>query len=509
MKKELKVNIDSVMTSYSYYAFPQSIMTAEDKMGSRIADFTVLDSVCDEWQSVGHISYVKEQDVWRVTSEDKYCRECNGCIYREMKFEDYVSIRVEHQQYTQPWGAVNLLITDDVEHILLGDNEYQCRFGHFIYDGVSLYIDGKWQSVPKKRLRTPYQLVLNRRGERIEVYAGEERADCLAVKDIPFRTNKKLYIGVQVRHEENSYYPWLFSNFIQLSCDVTNLDRRLEFHYGLLKHWNCNNFHYFFDANRFMARDIIEMGGIKYVKRCLDQGKYIETKLDQYYIEEREEYDTFHHFHQNLVYGYDDRDKSLAVVGYDKTGKLTKTKIKYRDFKKSLEEDETVLFQVITYEQDAYHFRFSGKYVKSMIQEYLDGNNSGEKLQHLVPLMERSYGIKIYDELMSGQGLEVLIADRRVAHVLWEHKRCMAARIDYLVAIGILEENIGRDLAAEMQSISDLVFDMKNILLKYQMRPERKDDVKIRKYLQEIYERERECLDRLIENWKEENNTKE
>lgn len=37
MKRELKVNIDSVMTSYSYYAFPQCIMTAEDKMGSRIA----------------------------------------------------------------------------------------------------------------------------------------------------------------------------------------------------------------------------------------------------------------------------------------------------------------------------------------------------------------------------------------------------------------------------------------------------------------------------------------
>ncbi len=504
MKKELGINLESVMTSYSYYAFPQCIMTAEDKIGSRVVEFEVIDPVCSDWKCVGNITCADGKNLWRVISEDKYRRECNGCIYREMNPEDYICIRVDFQQYSEPWGAVNLFITDNADDILLGDNEYRCRFGHFVYDGVSLYIDGEWQSLPKKKLQTPYQLVLSRQGKQIGVYAGEEQAECLAVKKIRVEEKRKLYIGVQVRHEENSYYPWLFSNFIQLNGNVYNQDRKLEFHYGLSKHWDYNILHYFFDTNRYTAGDILKMGGIKYVKNCLDEGKYMETKLDQYYIEEREEYHSFHHLHQNLVYGYDDRKKILSVAGYDKSGKLVKTAIRYRDFRQSLNCNKDILFQVITYQQDGYHFRFNGNYVKGMIREYLDGINSSEKMQHIVPRMKRSYGMKIYEDLMSDRGIEVLISDRRVAHVLWEHKKCMVERIEYLVEIGILEENTGQDLAGEMQCICELVYDMKQILLKYQMRPDKKDDEKIRKYLQQICGRERECLERLIENWKEE-----
>lgn len=37
MRKELAININSVMTSYSYYAFPQCIITAEKRIGDLVA----------------------------------------------------------------------------------------------------------------------------------------------------------------------------------------------------------------------------------------------------------------------------------------------------------------------------------------------------------------------------------------------------------------------------------------------------------------------------------------
>lgn len=499
MKKQLGVNIESVMTSYSYYAFPQCIMTAEERVGSRIAEFSVLDTVHDEWKRVGNISYNESKRIWTVTSEDKYRRECNGCIYREMQEDDYISIQVHFQQYTEPWGAVNLFISDDEENILLGDNEYLCRFGHFIYDGTSLYMNGQWQSISKKRLKAPYQLVLHRQGNRLEIYAGEDRANCLAVKEIQPSYDKELYIGVQVRHEENSYYPWLFSNFIQLSCDVTVQHRRLEFFYGMSKQWEYNTFHYFFDTNQYKTSEIIEMGGLKYIRKCIDKGKYLETKLDQYYIPQRDEYHMLHHLHQNLIYGYDDAERCFEIVGYDRNGKLMKTQINYSDFKASIKRNEDTSFYVITYAQSGYHFRFHADYVKGMIEEYLNGVDSGKKLSHLVSLPQRTYGIKIYDDLASEQGIEVLISDRRVAHVLWEHKVCMVERIGYLTVLGILEPAIGEDIQSQMKTIQERVYDMKNILLKYQRCSDKKNLDLIKEYLQTIKDMEIKCLNRLLE----------
>lgn len=504
MKRKLGINIDSVMTSYSYYAFPQSIITADERIGSKIAEFTVLESLRDEWNTVGDIAYSVLKKSWCVVSEDRYRRNCNGCIYRKMEEEDYLSIRVDFQQYTEPWGAVNLFISHGKENILLGDNEYPCRFGHFLYDGVSLYTNGECQNVPKEKLEAPYHFVLSRRGNRVEVYAGKNKARQVAIRELELPGDGDLYIGVQVRHEENSVYPWLFSNYIQLSCDVANRDKRLEFHYGITKHWDCNIFHYFLDTNRYETSDILEMGGVKYIKKCLGRGKYLETKLDQYYISERDEYHSYHHLHQNLIYGYDDQKRCFMLVGYDRNGKLVKTQIGYADLRESLKRNRKGLFQVITYRQDGYHFRFHAGYVRKMIQEYLDGVNSSEMMQHMAPIVDRSYGMEIYDELVSDRGIEVLISDRRVAHVLWEHKLCMAERIAYLTVIGVLEPRDGMELEHTMKELADKVFDLKNILLKYQRRPEKTDADLIKQYLEVIKSGEKKCLEKLLERWKDE-----
>lgn len=503
MKCELPINIDSVMTSYSYYAFPQCIITAKDKIGSLIAEFTIIDSPKNGWKQAGNIHRKKDKNSWTVISTDQYREDCNGCIYRKLEPEDHISIRVDFQQYTEPWAAINLFITDSTDNILLGDTDYLCRFGHFKYDGTSLYINGNYQNIYKKRLCTPYNLVLNRKGNTLDVYAGENRAKCLASKNLNLPNEKELYIGVQVKHRGNSVYPWIFSNFIQLSSDITNLDRRLEFHYGTLKHWDCNSFHYFLDANKHDASDILSLGGVKYIKNCLNKGKYIETKLDQYYITDREEYHTIHHLHQNLIYGYNDKVKSFYLIGYTNNGKLIKTKIKYADLISGIKQNKSISFKIITYEQDSYPIEFDPDYVKEMIQQYLAGINSSKTMQHIMPASKRNYGIKIYDELSTDEGISVLISDRRIAHILWEHKLCMAERINYITAKGFLTPETGLNLSQKMKKLADQIFDLKNILLKYQRRPEKTNHELIKNYLKKVQSEEKQCLEHLIAQWRE------
>ena len=105
----------------------------------------------------------------------------------------------------------------------------------------------------------------------------------------------------------------------------------------------------------------------------------------------------------------------------------------------------------------------------------------------------RHYGVSVYEELKSEKGVQVLIADRRVAHVLWEHKQIMCERIRFLISGKYLPDG-SEYLYEGMQEIGRMVFDLKNILLKYQMRPQRANVQTIQERLSEIQIKEAGCL---------------
>ena len=106
---------------------------------------------------------------------------------------------------------------------------------------------------------------------------------------------------------------------------------------------------------------------------------------------------------------------------------------------------------------------------------------------------QRSYGLSIYNELKTEQGIQVLISDRRVAHVLWEHKYMMCERILYLMSEQYLPKD-SETLYNQMVEVKQLVFDLKNILLKYQMRPDRINVELIQNRMDEICQKETMCL---------------
>ena len=83
------------------------------------------------------------------------------------------------------------------------------------------------------------------------------RKKCQKVGERQLKTGKQLYIGVQVRHEENSFYPWLFSNFIQISCDVGSMHRRLEF-YNFYKDEQFDLPNHFLNYNYIQVQDLMQ-----------------------------------------------------------------------------------------------------------------------------------------------------------------------------------------------------------------------------------------------------------
>ena len=89
--------------------------------------------------------------------------------------------------------------------------------------------------------------VLSLSNGKIECFFGTGK-QIKKIGEKQINTTKKLYIGVQVRHEENSFYPWLFSNFIQINCNLNCRHRRLDYT-SYFKDERYDLVNYFLDFN--------------------------------------------------------------------------------------------------------------------------------------------------------------------------------------------------------------------------------------------------------------------
>ena len=106
---------------------------------------------------------MEEERIGKRIAEFEICETDN---------EGYVHIKVNFQQESEPWAAVNVFLADDEENVLLGDNEYICRFGNFIHDGVSLYYSGKKEQMKERLDGKQGDFVLSLSNGKIECFFG-------------------------------------------------------------------------------------------------------------------------------------------------------------------------------------------------------------------------------------------------------------------------------------------------------------------------------------------------
>ena len=113
---ELPICTTPEVRTYSYYALPQCIIMAEERIGKRIAEFEICETDNDTWTSIG---MKKEGMHWKYETEDKYNRFCNGCIYRPLSDnEGYVQLETgrNYINYTADSGGDYMNVNFDFEN---------------------------------------------------------------------------------------------------------------------------------------------------------------------------------------------------------------------------------------------------------------------------------------------------------------------------------------------------------------------------------------------------------
>ena len=182
---------------------------------------------------------------------------------------------------------------------------------------------------------------------------------------------------------------------------------------------------------------------MEYLKEWLDQGRYLYTFVDEYYIFDTYNYRKNHYVHDILIFGYD-RDGLFSVIGYTKKG-YSSRKIGVSDLYQAIQNDNGCLFKIELKNEE---YRFDIKTFKRMCIEYCDANDSTKSKEIYLDtasynssfdnrlFQEACFGLDLYQELT--ERLTTFLPskmwlDNRVFFLINEHKENMAYKVDYLI----------------------------------------------------------------------------
>ncbi|HEX2938219.1 MAG TPA: hypothetical protein VHO66_04795, partial [Ruminiclostridium sp.] len=263
--------------------------------------------------------------------------------------------------------------------------------------------------------------------------------------------------------------PWFYSNYIHLVCNkefnenffdffsicsVLNGSKWIDSIYPGIPWINRNSI-----ENYIINQCDTDLNEI--VLSALDNDNYIVTFLDEFYLPDRIAFQKEHFLHENFIYGFDTEEKVYYILGFTQTGKFISSKISFDEFRQSY--DNQIKF--LKFNND-FSYDLDLSVIIDSLQEYLESKDISLKTTMLRNKLKNCvYGMAVYNELIRYLQLlsdEKALFDIRPFHILWEHKKCMVLRINYIL------EKYGRDYdLTTWKDIESKCLFIRNMLIKY------------------------------------------
>lgn len=471
--------------TYSYYGYVNAILSAEYQENRAVAEVEVSRFHGEDWHEVSDQLTYEVKDNRLLFYANSYFLGMNACMYRTLRENDSIEVTIHSQLYSQPWGAINVFISNLGEDEIMEDDNYLFRMGRFNKEGIYTKVNNQLEKYMQFDCTRPIGLSILREGDDILFRVKPEQGDWQQIKalKLDLADDKPLNVGFQIKLNDGAYVNWKYSNFIQINSEITSPFLKIEYSFGLKKNWKCYIDNYFINYRLTKAEELENwhVDRLDFVKYCINQRRYVEAWLNFYFLSTRSEYQKRDGFHEYLIYGYSDSKELLYVLGYNDSGILTTDVIRYQDFmdERNRCKDSDYL---VEYEKDldGVTYEFNLESVTEMIRQYLFSVNSSIYTNHMFPKLDIRYGIDVYDGIMTDGGLVALLYDRRIAHLLYEHKKLMRERLDFLKSKGIA---LKKELFEQCDELILHAMRLRNISRKYflvEKTKERYDDLRKR-----------------------------
>lgn len=280
-----------------------------------------------------------------------------------------------------------------------------------------------------------------------------------------------------------SFEEWFYCNYIQLVCNPTGNQLLMNFYeYGRINPKSP------LLGEMYLPKTLIAqyINPMRFIEDAIRNGHYIVTFVDEFYIPGRYAYEKFHNVHDILVYGYDKLNHTLNVAGYDAHAQYQLAEVYSGDFEMAFNEIKTTsgalvkwadgihLYQLKTDES----FHIDIEIIVELMEDYLFSRDSSKRFAMYDNPVEQIYGMDVYDAVVLYlQSIKDENIDIRIPHIIFEHKKCMVARLRYIKEKITL--NLDAYLIDQYISIEQETLKARNLSLKYKMtnKPEYLGDI--------------------------------
>lgn len=321
-------------------------------------------------------------------------------------------------------------------------------------------------------------------------------------------------LSILSNHEET--YPWIMSNYIQL---YTNKDYKYNWSdfyfplpYELRPSDTCKWIH-----TQKIHKDRIssEWGSIiDFIIDSINNNNYLNIMVDCYFISQYNDYKKHHQIHESFIFGYDYTQKIFFSSDFFNKNGYQYKEIPFSEYQKafmSYTELNTYDFlngMVYTFEfNPGYRYVFCFDNIVNAIHAYLAGappeywemynqynlywdmNNCPNK-NNIV------FGREIYNSLnnylesvKNSDASEIIILP---FYLLYDHKRLMSLRIDFLNKSGFLKKkNSKNEIFSQIENEVNIIM---NLIIKYSFVKKKAIIEKIQNKLNEINKIEFDAL---------------
>jgi hypothetical protein len=255
----------------------------------------------------------------------------------------------------------------------------------------------------------------------------------------PIRTFNYLASELGITSTIEESIPWYHMNYLQLCCPKKDLnleDHKLVF----------SSLRNPFLSRTYLTKSFVEdiTDPIQFIIVSLNHGYYMNTYINEYFLPNRWAYYSKSFLHDILIIGYDDDEKILVVVAYNKEGQFVPEKVSYDDFRDSFIFCPTMnntwhnTFGLMIPKKEDFHFNVL--YVLNQLEDFLNGKNDAQFKYFDIPINEQdAYGKDVYEYILSYIKANTTFWDIRVFRLLLEHKAALLERINFLEKMGYIK----------------------------------------------------------------------
>ncbi len=214
--------------------------------------------------------------------------------------------------------------------------------------------------------------------------------------------------------------------------------------------------------------------------------------------------------HDALIYGFDDDRQEYLIADFFDDKRYSSAWVSYQEVEKALLYDEQIFGGTGIFFDDIYLLKekqdaeavFAPDKVRDSIERYLERTPMIYGYNRFKPYSVKEvdqylYGLDCYKLLLrmasdSGTGEPLPMRWRQVSHLMYEHKKIMCSRIQYMEERGILK--YGDHYLRIFQDLAEEMLMTRNLLLRYSI-TQRADDLKrIHPHIDRVCKAESEAL---------------